>query len=179
MQLKFLKNKFVLLIFLIIAIFLTFLFIYNSFFKPIYITEIDGIKIRFRANLREANKIFSEKEKIENLIWNEKLKNITIVFVNSTQNGLVQVQAFEIAFKLALAYQLKNKNVEIKGKEVFSYSKLKGSEENILIALIPPIFANQTKVWVKDYVIFVEAKNPKEFDLATIKFLIDALKIKI
>ena len=138
--------------------------------------KIDGIEFGFRRDIREALKVEIENSsEIEKALWNPNLKKLTLVFVNSSDNILVKIQFFEITYKLALAYRLKDRSINITGEVIESYENLKGNETNVLIAVIPPHFTSHTKVWFKDWVVYIEGKNTKDLDLATIRFLLTVL----
>jgi hypothetical protein len=177
---------------LILTTSLIFLYIY-ILPKPITAIDYYGNILSFRVDLREANTIpIYNKESIEDLIWNEKLKKLAIAFLNTSDMGIVAVEAFEITNKLTIAY-LRN-GTTITTSDIVeippNYIKLKViplnfSEEldteafDTIIFLIPPSQANETSVRVKDNVIYIQGKNNKEFDLATVRFLIEALRIRI
>ena len=138
--------------------------------------NINGIEFGFRRDIREALKVEIENSsEIEKALWNPRLRNLTLVFVNSSDNLLVKIEFFEITYKLAQAYRLKGRSIKISGKPVESYEDLKGSEANVWIAVLPPYFTSHTKVWFKDWVVYIEGKDPKDLDLATIRFLITVL----
>lgn len=149
--------------------------------KPITTYNLDGLKFRFRADLRKANNIlvYPDEETIRNIIWNPEIQNLTIVYVNSSDNAIVAVNAFEITYKLKLIYFFLNYDINITGKEIESYDELAATSENPVIALIPPVFSNETLVKVKDNIIYIKAKTYEEFDLATVKFLMGALGISV
>jgi len=138
--------------------------------------NINGIEFGFRRDIREALKVEIENSsEIKKALWNPNLKKLTLVFVNSSDNILVKIQFFEITYKLAVAYQLKNRLMNISGEAIESYENLKGDESNVLIAVIPPYFTNHTRVWFKDWVVYIEGKDSKDLDLATIRFLLTVL----
>ena len=162
----------------LIGIFVIAFFAYQTQ-KPVYKVRVGDVEVAFRVDLRKAKKVpIENEERIKEILYGEGLKEVDLVFVNSTQNVLVKIQIMEVAFKLTIAYNVFDKNVTLKPLNVSSYD-LKGSEERVIIALVPPIFANQTKVYEKDFVIYIEGKTPKDFDMATVRFLITALKIDV
>lgn len=158
--------------------------------KPNNVYNFFGIDIPFRTNLKDANNItiYPDNETIYDMFWNPELENITIAWVNSSDNvtnGMIAVEAFEIVYKLQLAYQhigyLNNVviNVGFGHKVVDSYENLSATKENPIIALIPPKFANETAVKARNNVIYISGKTFDDFDLATVKFLMVALAINI
>jgi hypothetical protein len=161
-----------------IGIFIITFFLYQAQ-KPLYKAHINDVEVAFRADLKKAKKISIEnEERIKEILYGEELKEVNLVFVNSTQNVLVKVQIIEVAFKLTIAYNVFDKNVTIKPLNVTSY-ELSGNEEKVIIAFVPPIFATQTKVYEKNFVIYIEGKTPKDFDMATVRFLMTALNIEV
>jgi hypothetical protein len=86
----------------------------------------------------------------------------------------------EIITKLVVAYHLKGwSRPEFDAVPVESYAGLSGTSANPLIALVHPVYANRTLVEVKNEVIFIEGKDYKGFDLATVRFLMAVLGIDI
>jgi hypothetical protein len=146
-----------------------------------------GIRIPFRTDLYKANNIsvYPDNETVYNMLWGPQLKNITIVWVNSSENNMVTVEAFEITYKMNLAYKHignlngVNINVVFNHMEVSSYDNLTATENNPIIAIVPPIFSNETAVRAENNVIYIKGKTFEEFDLATVKFLMVALAINL
>ncbi len=169
-------------VFLLVIVLLATGVVIYQFFVPKSITTYDyyGIPMKFRMDLKQAGNIpvYPDDLEIYNIIWNENNENITIQFVNSSDNSLLVVEAFEITFKLKLVFNLLNFNINITAKETDSYN-ISTDENHPVIALIPPSLANKTVVEVKNNVIFIEGKTKDEFDLATIKFLMSALDMKV
>jgi hypothetical protein len=164
-----------------LALFLIIIFVIVYFkiseYKPLTTINYKGLVLQFRADLREANKIEADEEAIRKILWDKNIKNITIVFPNSSDLELIGVESFEIAYKLRLAYLLEGYDVEIKGKD-FSYPFSFESLPKPSIILIPPSLSNETFVKVEDSLIIISGKDEKDFDLATVKFLIVALGLK-
>ncbi len=177
-KLKLSKNSLIFLLALILVFLIVFLFLPKLTYQPLTTLNFKGVLLQFRADLREANKIEADEESIRNILWNRNLKNVTIVFTNSSDLDLVGVEAFEISYKLRLAYLLEGYNVEIKGKQVEDLSSL-DSLPKPSIVLIPPSLSNKTSIEVKDSIIIISGKDKKEFDLTTVKFLIIALNLKL
>jgi hypothetical protein len=44
---------------------------------------------------------------------------------------------------------------------------------------VPPVLADETSVKTENNTVFIEGKTKEDFDLATIKFLIEALDLKV
>jgi hypothetical protein len=171
------KTIFILSVFFIVLLSI-FLWYYFSQ-RPIYTINYGGIILNFRADLREANKVpvYPNESLIHEILWDPEIKNVTIVFMNTTDVSLTAIQAFEIAYKLTIAYKMHNYFVTISAKEVNSFENLSASKENPFIALAPPSISNETLIETENNVIFIKAKTNKEFDLAAVKLMIIALEI--
>lgn len=174
-KIKIPKSFFVGLI--LVFVFIGVIIYYNSY-KPESLTRISyyGSVLEFRADLREANKLQVDEDAIRKILWDKDIENITIAFTNSTDLDLVGVEAFEITYKLKFAYLLKGYNVSIIGKKV---DNLNFDFSSPTIILIPPSLSNNTGIEIKNKTIIISGKNKEEFDLATVKFLIVALGLKI
>ena len=154
---------------------------------PLTIYNFYGINIPFRADLYKANDIplYPNNETINNMLWNLYIENLTIVWINSSDNSKVGVEGAEIALKMGLAYAHMSRvsgiplSIGFNGEEINSYENLSSTPNNIIIALIPPILSNETVVNAVDNVIYIKGKTFEEFDLATIKFLMVALGINL
>ncbi len=148
--------------------------------QNVYIYKYKGELLYFRANLTEALKVpvYPNEKAIFDAVMNESVKRINITFVNSTDNSLVAVNGFEVSSKLSTIFYLNGIYKKIKGSEVENYT-LKGTEDTLIIALVPPALANKTEVRLQDHVIFISGKTEKEFDLATIKFLLSVMEVVV
>lgn len=152
--------------------------IYLIFTQPLKTYDFYGTKLGFRSDLKQASKIplYPNDTVIHDILWNQELENLTIVFVNSSENSLVLVEAFEITYKLSLAYNQFDFPVSINAKEVESYDSLNATDYP-LIALIPPSLADETAVRLEDNIIYIKGMTKEDFDLATVKFLMIVLGI--
>jgi hypothetical protein len=140
-----------------------------------------GIPMVFRADLRKASNvsIYPDASTVYNIIWNENTKNITIAFVNSSDNGLVATDAFEIAYKLGMIFKVYNMTTNFTANVISSYDNITANESYPVIVLIPPSMTNNTSVLAANNVIYIQGNTTEEFDLATIKFLMSVLDIKV
>ena len=177
-RIKIRKKNFLLAIVLIIALVLS-LCLYFYLSKPLVYWNYKGTLLKFRTDLREAKKVYvyPNETSIGYLLWKSNPKNVTIVFKNTNDIKLTSVEAFEIAYKLQLAYLKENANVKISAEEVKSFRNL--PHNSTFIALLPPSISNETSVKVKDNIIFISGKTQKEFDLAVVKFLTVFLGIEV
>jgi len=173
-------RKKVLLLFIVLVIIVALsLSLYFYLSKPLVYWNYKGTLLKFRTDLREAKKVYvyPNETSIGYLLWKSEPKNIIIVFKNTNDIKLTGVEAFEIAYKLQLAYLKENTNVKISAEEVKSFENL--PHNSTFIALLPPSISNETSVKVKDNIIFISGKTQKEFDLAVVKFLIVFLGIEV
>jgi len=181
-QSKQIKVKLSWLIITCVLAFILFLTVYYSFLKSeeeITSWVYKGYELHFRADLRRAGEMEVRDERaIHDLLWSDEIENLTIGFSEAPDLGLVSVEAFEIAYKLKLAYLISNKSVEISSGKV-DLSNLGASPSNPFIILLPPSMANETSVRLDGYKVFISGKSEEEFDLATVRFLMIALEINL
>jgi hypothetical protein len=62
---------------------------------------------------------------------------------------------------------------------ISSYDNIIANESYPVIALIPPSMTNSTSVVATNNIIYIQGNTTEGFDLATIKFLMSALDIKV
>ncbi|MBS7657520.1 hypothetical protein KEJ33_06325 [Candidatus Bathyarchaeota archaeon] len=140
----------------------------------------DGYELEFRADLREASKIqVPGEDQVHDLFWNEEVKNVTIGFKRTNDMGLTGIEAFEITYKLRLAYLIAKRDVGISAEELDSFANSNSTRQNPFVALIPPSISNETAIRVSENTVFISGKDSKDFDLITVKFLIIVLGIRL
>jgi hypothetical protein len=167
-----------------LALFLIFFYIFYVP-KPITTWNFYGVILNFRVDLREASKIpvYPSEDVVNTQLMNPLVKNITIVYKPSSpkDNSYYAAEAFEIATKLYYGYRaLEYEMPKFITMNVSSYENLPGKIQNPIIALVAPSYSNETAVVVDPgHIVFIKAKNLQEFDLATVKFLMSALRIKV
>ncbi|MEM5829331.1 MAG: hypothetical protein QW040_00175 [Candidatus Aenigmatarchaeota archaeon] len=184
------RGKIIVLTFFLLAILLLItLYPYIPF--PIYSVNYMGVKMRFRVNLRDVKDVvvYPSEETIRKEIMNQLVENITIVFKpgENQTNAHYAIEVFEIVNKLAIAYKLNFAYMpNFKVVNVTSYENLRGRRENPIIALVHPVFSNETSVKLEDHVVYIQGRNAtslreqlKNFDLAVVKFLMSILEIKV
>lgn len=157
---------------------------YTTLPKPAMGYNFYGSELQFRDDLKAANNIsvYPDENSVLNAVWNPEIQNISIAFINSSaeDNALVAVNAFEVTYKLSVGYNEFNwLGIKFVPNIVESFENLTGSNEALVIALVPPSIANSTSVEMKDGVVYISGETQKEFDLATIKFLMAALNITV
>ena len=155
--------------------------------KPMTSWELDGQILNFRADLKEANKVpvYPGEAQLYLDTMHTLVKNVTIAFKDAGEYGYYATEAFEITYKMKLAYiklfgsDISNTsrvpvfNVE----EVDQYANLPGKIQNPIIALVHPTFANETAVRNEGHVTYISGKTYEELDLAVTKFLMVILGI--
>ncbi|HLC39903.1 MAG TPA: hypothetical protein VJJ76_03420 [archaeon] len=160
--------------------------------KPVYSVDYrdTGVILNFRVDLREADKIPVDPgpDQVYTEIVNPLVKNITIVYKptgNETEDRYYAIEAFEITEKMKLGlYARKITDVGIDAKPLSyfnrtTYDNLPGKIQHPLIAIVHPIYGNQTRVVsAPGHVVYIEATSYRDLDLAVVKFLISALRIK-
>ncbi|MBS3055312.1 MAG: hypothetical protein J4452_02350 [Candidatus Aenigmarchaeota archaeon] len=193
-KMKLTKKRIILTISVLVlaAASLYFLYYYNTHWKPVTVLNYNGVVIGFRQDIREAAKVplYTDANStnpdayLRIGIIHPLVTNITIVFknVNLTENPYYTLEGAEIVGKLKLAYSNVRPpvNLNFTAKEVSSYDNLPGKIQNPIIALIHPAYANETSVRfdAREHVVYIQGKTHKDFDLATIRFLMAALNIQ-
>lgn len=170
-------------------------------FKPVTTAEFNGQTLSFRADLREAQKVEVIPDETElynqivkppkiqgpngQIIIRKSLSNVTIVFksVDSKTMGWYTVEVTEIIKKLTALYKGKyNVDLNFAVAEVDDYENLSGLNTAPIIALVHPDIAEGTSVSVdddKNVITISGGDSLRDFDLATEKFLMVALGIKV
>ncbi len=179
------------LIFIVVLVVIVSSFFYYEFFvpKPINTWNYKGLVLTFRADLREANKVpvYPGETQVYLDTMHPLVKNVTIAYKDAGEYGYYAIEAFEITYKMKLAYmslvgseegstfEVPTFNVET----VEQYAHLPGKIQNPIIALVHPIYANETAVRNEGHVTYISGKTYEELDLATIKFLMIVLGIEL
>lgn len=186
-ELKFTRNQLLMTIAaVIIAGVVVFYFYLNFPSFPREITEINyyGVPVGFRADLREASKIpvYPSEDVLYYQLMNPTVQNITVAFKPATENNAYySLEILEIVPKLKLAYTILGYDPKFENKpiELESYENLWGKIKSPIIAIIHPEYANETSVRYENHVIFISGTDLNNLDLATVKFLMVALDIKV
>ncbi len=160
--------------------------------KPITTWNYKGQLVRFRADLRKADKVpvYPGETQIYLDTIHPLVKNVTIAFKDAGKEGNAYyiVEEFELITKMTLAYRSMLSNYQGLSEEsmpkfnavpVENYANLPGKIQNPIIALIPPKYANETAVRNKGHVTYISGTTYEDFDLATIKFLMIVLGIDL
>lgn len=178
-RISFTKNQFIVLIIVLLFLFLLFLYFYTQ--RPITTINYLGEKLTFRQDLREANKIkvYPSEKILQDLMNGTKIRNVTIAYKKTSDISYTLLEAVEITYKLRRGYLAQGYDFKIVAKEFDSLENITGEQSTPIIVLIPPSIANETSVRVKDSAVYISGKDLKNFDLATIKFLVVTLKIRV
>ncbi len=185
----------VLVILTVAIVIATLIIVYNRYFRPIERWQYKDVNMVFRRDLRKADEVsvYPDKATIHDNFMNANVKEVTILFkdAGAGENAYYILQEIELINKMTYAYiylfdaQLPNGGYnsdlipKFKAMEVSSYENITGSAENPTIVLIHPIYANETTVRTDGYVTYISGETYKDFDLATIKFLMVILDIKL
>lgn len=182
-RIKFKRNQ-IIFISVILAVALS-IFLYD-FYTPKPITEInyDGIILVFRADLKEAKNVpvYPSEQALYYELMNPLVENITIAAKEAGEgNPYYTLQTYELVTKLKIAYLGLGLNPSFNREPLIidSYKDLRGDPQSPIIALVHPLYSNETAIRVEDHVVFIKAKDYKDFDLAIAKFSMVVLKIEL
>jgi len=135
----------------------------------------------FRDNINDAKRIpvYPDEKTVYDMFWNTNNTNITILFKPLPKgNQYYSVENFELTYKLLIMYRMNGYEKTFSAEEINSYDNIQTSGDVLKIALVTPSFTNQTYVEGKNNVIYINAKDYRDFDLATIKTILVAMDIK-
>lgn len=160
--------------------------VYATYYAPAYSVDFGGQPFSFRADLREAQKInvTPDEASLRESVASFLPKNVTIFFkpVDEKRMGWYSVEAAETVIKLTAFYKIRYGDApSFNAFEVDDYGNITGGGGNVAIALIHPDIADGTFVRLDSDkgVITISGKSLKEFDLATVKFLMVVLGIRV
>jgi hypothetical protein len=180
---------------------------YQTYLAPVTVVDFNGEKMGFRVDLRQAEKVEVRPNEAAlvaqmvrasryvnsdgTIIFRKPLSNVTIVFKSTIVNGTsgpntmgwYTVEVTEIIKKMTALYHGKLRTpINFQIKEVQSYDGLKGSNTAPIVALVHPDLTDRTGVEVdsdNDVVTIYGGNSLKDFDLATEKFLMVIMGIKV
>jgi len=180
------RLSYMLIIILILAGVVGFAYYQNT---PKEITRYNfyGTDLQFRTDLRSANSVsvYPDKESILNKVWDPEITRIHIVYVvtsnTSEENSLIALNAFEVRYKLDVAYQNPKFNWvnEFTSEELQSFENISQANNTLVIALVIPSLSDKTAVEMDGNIVYIKGQTARDFDLATIKFLMSALNITV
>lgn len=157
--------------------------------KPLTTWEWRGLTLTFRSDLLKAKDVptYPGETQIYLDTMHPLVKNVTIAFKDAGEYGLYATEAFEITYKMKLAYMNlvgseeggTSEVPEFNVMPVEEYANLPGKIQNPIIAIVHPKFANETAVRNEGHVTFISGKTQEELDLATTKFLMIVLGIEL
>jgi len=140
-----------------------------------------GKEFYFRDDINDAKKIpvYPDENTVHDMFWNTNVTNITVLFKPlQSGNQYYAVENFELTYKLLIMYWMNDYNKHFSAEPIDSYDNIQTSYNVLKIALVAPAFTNQTYVEGKNNVIYINAKDYRDLDLATIKTILVAMDIK-
>ncbi len=160
---------------------------YQTLPKEIIRYNFFGTELEFRNDLRVADNVsvYPDEESILNKVWDPDITMINIVYVltseSSDENSMIALNAFEIRYKLDVAYKNPKFNWinEFTSTQLDSFENITQKNDTLAIALVIPSLSDETSVRLDGNVVYIEGKTLEDLDLATIKFLMSALNITI
>lgn len=151
--------------------------------RPITTWDYDGTTLVFRVDLREADKVpvYPHETGVYLDTIHPLVENITIAFkpAGEKENPYYQLAVIELVMKLKQIYDKNEIPVEFNAVPVESYENLPGKIQNPIIALVHPVYANETSVHNERHVTTISGETYHDFDLAVAKFLMVVLDIEI
>ncbi len=184
-KLKISKNVlFVIVLVCLIALIAVYYAIKPVQLQPVYSVQVGEETVVFRADVNKAFQVpvYPDEQSLYRELMNPLVKNITIAFkpADETENPYYSLQILELIPKLAYAYS-RLKYDPTFGREpliIDSYENLPGKIQNPIIALVHPVYSNETAIRVDGHVVYLKAKTHEDFDLVTVKLLLVALDAK-
>ncbi len=183
------NQKFLLIVVVSIAIAIgvTSLYYYSTTPKTVTRYNFYETELQFRDDLKAAQNIsvYPDEKSILDKVWDPDVTTINIAYVptenESQENGFIALNVFEIRYKLDIAYHNPRFNWanEFTTTKLDSFENITQSGDTLVIALVSPSLADKTVVELDGNVVYIKGVTPKEFDLATIKFLMSALNIMV
>ena len=145
----------------------------------------DGTPVSFRADLRQAQNVsaYPDEKSIYNEIWNPGVYRVKIAYVStenvSSENGMLAAEAFEVRFKLDLAYKKHNWENEFSTLESKSFDNLSSANDTMIVAIYRPSQSDRTGVELNGNIVSIKGTTQQDLDLATMKFLMIAMNITV
>lgn len=156
--------------------------------EPITNIEYYGVNVEFRADILEAQDVptYPREDLVYRDVVHPLVKNVTIAFKDAEgENGIYIVEQFELVNKMSMGYarafsQYKDKEVPgFDSLEVDGYSNLPGKIQNPIIAIVHPMYANETSIRNEGHVTIISGTSIEELDLAVVKFLTIVMGIDV
>ncbi len=164
---------------IIVLIIVGFISLY-IYFRPVKMVNYLGKSFFFRDDVKAARRIevYPDEKSLHDLFWNSNIQNITILFnPDVTESGYYYVETFELTYKLHIMYILNGMKKNFNAVDVNSYDNITSSQDVLKIVLVHPQLTDKTLVEGHDNVIFIHAKNYRDFDLAVIKTILIAMGV--
>jgi hypothetical protein len=187
-KIKITKRRVLFLFLLVLGI--VSLYYINIYFQPVTKVSFGEVVLEFREDLKEAKKIpiTPDESSFNKEFINPSVEKVTVIFkpAEDGTESFYSVEVFEIVNKLYYGYRSINHIPKFETANVTSYESISAEAINPLIVLIHPKYGNETSVKLNSHVAFISAKNDanlgvalRNFDLATEKFIISTLGIKV
>lgn len=180
MRLKISLKKFLWIV-SIIALISILVFLYVKF-RPIKTVHYNDVAFTFRDDTKKASKVkvYPDEKTLHDLFWDMDIENVTILFKPVDEKmGYYTIESFELTYKLSLMYMLNGMRKEFNAKSIDSYETIRDSPLVLQIALVHPELTDKTYVETKGHIVYIHAKDYKDFDLATIKTILVAMNITV
>ena len=169
------------LLYVLLAFFMILVSLYLYFhFRPVDTIYYKGRKFVFRDNIKMARgvPVYPDEKSLHELFWDPNITGITIIFKPlEKEMGYYAVESFELTYKLSLMYMMNGMNKKFSSLPVNSYENVTSSEGTLKIILVHPRLTNVTLVERRGNIVYIHGKNPRDFDLATIKTVLVAMGI--
>lgn len=152
--------------------------------RPVKSVNFRGKTFYFREDVKAALEVpvFPDEKSIQELFWNKWISNVTVMYlpVNSTDslsNSYYAVESFEITYKLYQIYESFNWYKYFNSQPIDSLKDIPRDDKVLKIILIPPEYSDETIVKGAGNKIYIQAKDYKDFDLATIRTILIVMGI--
>ena len=92
---------------------------------------------------------------------------------------MLAAEAFEVRFKLDLAYKKHNWENEFFTLESESFDNLSSANDTMIVAIYRPSQSDRTGVELNGNIVSIKGTTQQDLDLATMKFLMIAMNITV
>lgn len=135
-----------------------------------YQREFAGVKLNFRANLDEAEKVpvYPDEKTLRSVLLNNAVEEIGIAYIpNESENSFYLAASFELAYKLTVInnyYFNKTKPIDSITVNSSLEALYLSSNQKPIIMLVGPTKTNSTIVNVAGFLITTQGKSFEETD---------------
>ncbi len=176
-----LSKKTILFIIVFVSVLGVIVLMINFYPWPIKTRQYNNVTIQFDVDLREAKNIpvYPNENSTRNLINTPTVKKLTFVIQNTSDFSLTKLEVVQTSATLSYALKIFDPGFFDNILIANSFDNLNSTAENPYIALTPPSISDGTYVKVVKNSVFISGKDRHGFDLATAKFIISSLGIRI